>query len=174
MQAALYQGGKPPGQPLTATGVAGPSISSRLFYVTDSSTGLKFLIDTGAEVSVIPPSCADRQRQQDGLTLLAANNSVIATFGKRSLTLNLGLRRTFHWVFIIADVRHPILGADFLRHYSLLVDMAHGRLVDSLTHLQVQGITSREVSLSPSLLPKTTGNAFEAILHDFPWLFNLI
>ena len=46
--------------------------------------------------------------------------------------------------------------------------MVHGRFVDSLTHLQVQGITSREVSLSPSLLPKTTGNAFEAILHDFP------
>ena len=27
--------------------------------------------------------------------------------------------------FITADVRKPILGADFLRHFSLLVDVKH-------------------------------------------------
>ena len=39
----------------------------------------------------------------------------------RSLTLNLGLRHTFQWVFIIADVQKPIIGADFLHHFGLLV-----------------------------------------------------
>lgn len=27
------------------------------------------------------------------------------------------------WIFIVADVQKPILGANFLRHFGLLVDM---------------------------------------------------
>ncbi|GFX38970.1 retrovirus-related Pol polyprotein from transposon opus [Trichonephila clavipes] len=52
---------------------------------------------------------------------------------------DLGLRRVFRWPFIAAAVSQPIIGADFLRHYGLLVDIRHGRLVDSLTKLQTQG-----------------------------------
>ena len=33
---------------------------SRLFYVTDKITGTKFLVDTGAEVSVLPPTNRDK------------------------------------------------------------------------------------------------------------------
>ena len=50
-------------------------------------------------------------------------------------SLYLGLRRVFHWVFIIADVRTPILGADILQHYDLLVKLGGKRLTDSLTQL---------------------------------------
>lgn len=42
--------------------------------------------------------------------------------GTQLMTLNLGLRRVFKWKFCIADVSHPILGADFLSHFGLLVD----------------------------------------------------
>ena len=149
-----------------ATGVTGLP-TSRLFYVTDRSTGLRFLVDTGAEVSVIPPSRTDRKHIQTNLHLQAANNTPIMTFGSRSLTLDLGLRRNFRWVFTIADVRHPILGADFLRSYNLLVDMRRRRLTDSLTQLQVHGIRSTTCSPSPSLLPRQPTNEYEAILSDF-------
>ena len=115
----MFQVRKHPGQPLMATDVACP-LPSRLFFITDRTTGNKFLVDTGAEVSVIPPSRAERQYRRDSLTLQAANNTSVATYGKRSPTLDLGLHCTFHWIFVIADVRHPILGADFLRYYSLL------------------------------------------------------
>ena len=54
---------------------------------------------------------------------------MIATYGNQLLTLNIGLRRTFQWVFIIADVKNPIIGADFLRRYSLLVDVEHNQLL---------------------------------------------
>ena len=43
----------------------------------------------------------------------------------------------FTWIFIIADIRTPILGADFLREYNLLVDVRHNRLRDTAT---VQGV----------------------------------
>ena len=76
-------------------------------------------MDTGAAVSVLPPVKSDRQHSQSGVHLLVANGTAILTFGTHSLTLNLGLRRPFHWVFTVADVRHPILGANFLRHHSL-------------------------------------------------------
>ena len=163
----MFHVGKHPSQPLMATGVAG-SLPSRLFFITDRSTGAKFLIDTGAEVSVIPPSRTEWQHRQDSLMLQAANNTSITTYGQRSLTLDLGLRCTFHWIFVIANVRHPILGADFLRHYSLLVDMAHCQLSDAVTHLQVNGIASSESSFNLPLLSKTTSNPYEAILRDFP------
>ena len=48
---------------------------------------------------------------------MAVNDTPIRTFGKRFLTLSLGLRRPFPWVFIITDVQRPILGVDFLRHF---------------------------------------------------------
>ena len=84
-------------------------------------------------MSVLPPS--RNKHHNEGCNLLAANSSTIPTYGKRSLTLDLGLRRTFRWVFVVADIKSPILGADFLRHYSLLVDMKHNQLVDTITQL---------------------------------------
>ena len=64
-------------------------------------------------MSVITPTAADRKRQQE-LTLQAANSTSITTYGSRSLTLDLGLRCTFRWIFVNADVAMPILHADFL------------------------------------------------------------
>lgn len=64
------------------------------------------------------PLTADRRHRQDDLSLKTANITSIVTYGKRSLTVNLGLRRTFQWVLIAADVQNPILGADFLSYYS--------------------------------------------------------
>ena len=150
-----------------AAGVPG-LLPSRLFYVTDCSNGFRFLIDTGAEVSVIPPTPTDRRHRQDKLNLQAVNDTPIATYGNRLLTINIGLRQNFQWIFTVADVKQPIIGSDFLQHYHLLVDMAHHRMTDALTHLQVQGITTSDTSPSPALLSRQPRNEFEALLSDFP------
>ena len=121
-------------------------------------------------MSAIPPSPADRQRTPDNLTLMAVNDTPIRTYGKRSLTLNLGLRRSLPWIFIIADVQKPILGADFLRHFGLLVDMQKRQLVDTHTHLHIQGILSSVPSPSPSICPKDTTNPYLTLLAEFPAL----
>ena len=166
----MFKGGKPPGQRLAATSSAG-HLTSRLFYVSDRSTKMSFLVDTGAEISAIPRSHAQQRVSCKGPSLQAVNNTMIATYGTRSLTLDLGLRRTFRWVFIIADVSKPILGADFLKHYGLLVDMRSQRLTDSLTQLKVQGMTlSVTSSLVLSLLPQQSSSEYERILRDFPFI----
>ena len=144
--------GKLLGQPLAATNAAGP-FCSRLLHITDRNSRLTYLVDTGAAVSVIPPSREDRRLPTDHLNLRAANGSPIPTFGTRSLTLNLGLRRTFRWIFVIADVHKPILGADFLHHFGLMVDLEQGRLVDTNTHLQIQGTMAKAHSLTPTFFP---------------------
>lgn len=120
----------------------------------------------GAQVSVLPPSPTDRKRSHSDLTLQAVNNTTIPTFGTRSLTLNLGLRHTFRWVFIIAETMTPILGADFLRHFGLVVDLKDYRLSDTTTNLVVQGIVTQEISLSPTLLPRNSSSTIEAILYE--------
>ena len=96
-----------------------------------------------------------------------ANSSKIATYGTRSLTLNLGLRRSFPWLFTLADVNHAIIGADFLRHYNLLVDLRNRSFIDAVTHLHINGITSPLPALSPvyAALPSTP---FTKILQEYP------
>ena len=98
---------------------------SHLLYVTDRTSKLRLLIDTGAEISLVPPT----HRKQNGFSLQAANGTQIVVYGRRSLTLNLGLQRTFQWIFVIVDVKQPIIRADFLYHFNLLVDLKHKRLI---------------------------------------------
>ncbi|GFU52272.1 transposon Tf2-11 polyprotein [Trichonephila clavipes] len=65
--------------------------------------------------------------------------------------LNLGLRRPFIWTFIIADVSSPIIGADFLKHFNLLIDLKKKK---------------------PSILTVDANISFKNILSEYPDLSN--
>ena len=167
----LHSAAKQPGQPLAATDMSGHNMC-RLLHITDRISKRNFLIDTGAQVSIIPPTCSDRHlRKQESLTLSAVNDSAIATYGQRSLTLNLGFRHTFRWIFVIADVTKPLLGADFLYHFGLLVDMAHGKLVDSGTHLSIHGIVTEGTPPSPTITT-TAPQIYSSLLSEFQEIHN--
>lgn len=145
-------------------------LTSRLFFVTDKDTHMRFLVDTGAEVSVVPPYRSERAFPTPGPSLQAANQSNIPTYGTRPLALNLGFRRPFQWTFIVAEVRHPILGADFLGHFQLMVDVQGSRLVDNVTHLRISGITTDTASPSPLVYRPQPDSPYTALLHEFPTL----
>ncbi len=72
------------GQPLMATSGSG-LYTCRLLHITDRSNHLTFLVDTGAQISVLPPTHTDRLRKQEGRNLSAVNGTGIATYGTRSL-----------------------------------------------------------------------------------------
>ena len=78
------------------------------FFVRERSSHCRFLIDTEAEVSVIPSLKSDRQHRQCGVIFQAPNAVPIPTYDTQSFTLNLGLRRQYRWVFTVADIKHPI------------------------------------------------------------------
>ena len=91
--------GKRPGWLLMVTSV--PSqVPSCLFYITDKATGLRFLVDNGAEVSVIPLSVSNRNHHKSNHTLhlQAINNTSIATYGNRSVQINSLTPDNFRWI----------------------------------------------------------------------------
>ena len=73
--------GKRRHQQLRTTSAAGPASSSRLFYITDRATGTRFLVDTGADVSALPPSYADKQTSQN-ISLQAVKSRQFVLSGK--------------------------------------------------------------------------------------------
>ena len=85
-------------QQLGAMSVSGHG-QSHLFYITNHVSGLKFLIDIGAIISLAPRSYMHRKTQCKGPSLQAINNTTILIYGSCSLTLDLGLRCTFRWVY---------------------------------------------------------------------------
>ncbi len=59
-----------------------------LLFLCDSVSKRQFLVDTGAEVSVLPATGLDMRTRQQGPPLLAANCSSIRTYGTRALSLH--------------------------------------------------------------------------------------
>ncbi|XP_037579867.1 uncharacterized protein LOC119462608 [Dermacentor silvarum] len=139
---------------------------SSVFFLTYRNSGFRFLVDTGAEVSVLPASPADRKRPNTS-PLQAVNNTATATYGNRSLTVSLGLQRTLRWIFILADVKFAILGADFLRHFGLLVDVRNRRLQDPVSQSDVKGKPSRHTPLSPTLIKPAGPLRCTSVLSEF-------
>ncbi|GFW12970.1 transposon Ty3-G Gag-Pol polyprotein [Trichonephila clavipes] len=78
-------------------------------FVKDRETGCQFLVDSGADVSILP------------------------------WTKTKGLRRPFQWPFIIAKVERGIIGADFLQKFQLLIDLHNRKLIDGVTNLSIKG-----------------------------------
>jgi len=162
--AVHFQTGKRVGPSLAAADDRSPKLCR--LYVIDKTTGTRYLIDTGSDVSVYPPQKHQMFRgKAEQYQLYAANWSVILTYGTRTLQPNLSLRREFPWHFIIADVLQPIIGADFL-DYHLLPDMKKKKLIDGEMGLAVQGIIAAYNGQSVKTIVEQT--PYHKILAQFP------
>ncbi len=100
-----------------------------LVFLQDDKSKQKFLVDTGAAVSVLPHT---EPAAPTGPPLAGANGKTIPSWGSVTRTLSFGLR-TFLCTFILAAVSKPILGTDFLAKHRLLVDPAAGKVLDAET-----------------------------------------
>jgi hypothetical protein len=127
------QQGKLPHQ--TSTAVYVYTTTTRRLYVTDKRSKQQFLINTGSDLCVFPRKLIPQRKESVNFDIRAANGTTIRTYGWLTLKLNLGLRRDFTWRFVVADVMYPLIGADFLSHFGLLVDCRNKRLVDGTTSL---------------------------------------
>ncbi|GFO46489.1 hypothetical protein PoB_007299400 [Plakobranchus ocellatus] len=82
---------------------AGTPHQPNMLSVMDRTSGLSYLVDTGAEVSVYPASVQDRRAQQPTTTLTVANGTSIYTWGRRSVSLAIGHRGQYNHKFYVAD-----------------------------------------------------------------------
>lgn len=139
----------------------------------DQRSGAKFLIDTGAAVSVIAAAmpATHYSSRHDTLPLFSATGAIIPTYGKRTLALNFGLRRDHNWPFIIAKVTTNIIGADFLSHFNLLVDLHNRRLIDAQTRLTSDGRLWQAKNTIGNIHTIPKGIEYEDILKQFPEIF---
>ena len=158
--------GKCCGRPSVAGATAGRSQRDPLLFAFDHNSGQRFLVDTGAEVSVLPASSSDKRSTCVSSTLVAANHTPIRTYGNRTISLDFN-NRHFTWNFTIADVPQPLLGADFLRSNNLLVDLRGRKLVDSETFASIT--CGRLTGDAPHLAAiSTVDNPYARILAEFP------
>ncbi|KMQ86705.1 gag pol polyprotein [Lasius niger] len=142
----------------------GQQISNRL-HVRDRISGQMFLVDTGADISLVPADSRIKGKPSE-LKLFAANNMRIDTFGESFRELDLGVRRQIRWNFCIAAVPYAIIGADLLACYGLLVDLKQQRLVDNNTKLYSRAI--RKPAPIHSINAVDPCSKFFKILAEFP------
>lgn len=151
-----------------ATGDCPSSCTTGRLFVTDRSSKVQFLVDTGSDLCAFPRSLVRDRRSATDYTLCAANGSVIKTYGYINLDLDFGLRRTFSWRFVVADITKPIIGVDFLCHYNIVVDVRHKRLIDNITSI----VTTAKLANcdSVSSVKVTTGGhtRYHKILDEYP------
>uniref|UniRef100_A0A5S6QGN9 Integrase catalytic domain-containing protein n=1 Tax=Trichuris muris TaxID=70415 RepID=A0A5S6QGN9_TRIMR len=82
--------------------------------------GRRFLVDSGSEVSILPPNATTGKTPAPTASRLRAANG-----------------RVYPFKFLVADVPMAILGADFLREQGLIPDLRAACLRDGRTFLSV-------------------------------------
>ena len=124
------------GAPSTA---ASGSALQLLAAFRTANFSIDFLIDTGSSISLLPVSMAKLLNcllAPSPICLKAADGRSLVVQGQTHLKLtNASLRRSFIWVFVVADVSKPILGADFLLHFRISVDCFKRTIIDTNTKL---------------------------------------
>ena len=110
--------------------IAAAATVSTVMYIYDKEINTRFLIDSGADLSLLPATAADRVSRGQAPPLTAANGSAINSFTRKTIQLQLNGKR-YSADFITADVPSAILGADFLRRHKLLIDMSNRCLIDT-------------------------------------------
>ncbi|KAL1114986.1 hypothetical protein AAG570_007809 [Ranatra chinensis] len=133
-------------------------------FLRDLNSGTNFLVDTGASISALPRK--GQTTTQSGMALYAANGTKINTYGTITALVDFGLRRPFRWSYVLADIQHPIIGADFLTNFGLLVDLRRSRLIDEETGLATEG---KPVHVATPTIHTIPGHGpYDHILREFP------
>ncbi|XP_056128342.1 uncharacterized protein LOC130106298 [Rhinichthys klamathensis goyatoka] len=126
----------------------------KLLFITDTLSGGRLLVDSGAQRSILPAQPVDTMAGGHGPPMDAANGTPIRTYGTS-------------WDFVMAAVSTSLLGADFLCAYRLLVDVTNCRLIDALSFASYPctlGGTGA-LCLSNTL---TNGDLYQRLLAEFP------
>ena len=143
------------------------SVYSNVFYLTDSRSGTRYLVDTGASQSLLPKHMAPLSCVSPNPCLTAANGSSISTYGTKPVELHIS-GRLHIWDFTIADVTVPIIGADFLGHFHLLVDVHHRRLIHDCT-FSCTPLDPAPVALAFQAID--TSSPYGALTSEYPAVF---
>ena len=140
------------------------------FFVKDRHSGSQFLVDTGAQESILPATEWDRRGSNTGEGLKAANQTTIHTYGKRTVMLKFG-DRLFEHEFTIADLPNRFLGMDFFEKNGLSIDAKNRELFtrgDGTTICQVTTSDKEEKKPVQEESPQRGEKELFDLLDKFP------
>jgi hypothetical protein len=138
------------------------STASGCPFITYKSSKRRFLIDTGSDLCVFPRKLIP----QPGHVLTMTSHLTALPSPHMDGCLDLRLRRDFMWRFVVADVTQPLIVADFLSHFGLLVDFQNNRLLDGVTLLSTPAQTGSP--RIPSIKVISGGISVDTLLSEFP------
>jgi hypothetical protein len=117
--AAIAAAPPPTAQPAaTAPPPPPPTGAAQLIFLKDSKSHSKYLVDTGAALSLLPFKSS---QPSSGPKLCNANGKPISSWKFVEKTLQFG-KHTFKHLFLQADVSQAIIGLDFLHANSITID----------------------------------------------------
>ena len=99
--------------------------SSPLLFIHDSCHDINFLIDAGASYSIVSSHVIDNSKSFNTGTyhVSTIGGGTLKINGQLKTQINLGFSQLFDYDFVIAALPYGIIGADFLRHFNLCVDL---------------------------------------------------
>ena len=117
-------------------------------------------------MSVVPATVRDKHSGASDENLQAANGTLISTYGAQHVSLRLGTA-TYNVRLVKADVKRPLLGADFLRQYNLLVDIRGKRLIEADTYAS---LPCSSTHINPCHLATIcpSANQYRKVLRVYP------
>lgn len=71
-----------------------------------------------------------KDAHRSDIQIYGASDVSRKTYGSTVIEVDLGLRRVFKWRFLLADVTKVIIGAHFLQHFGLMLDLQNSCLRD--------------------------------------------
>ncbi|KAK3892116.1 hypothetical protein Pcinc_004083 [Petrolisthes cinctipes] len=142
-----------------------------LLWIQDRLSVMRFLIDTGAALSLVPAQGGHACTGHPSYNMVAANGTPITTYGIQSRHLALAPNHTFQWNFLVADAGQLILGADFLSSHDLLVDTKRRRLQHQPTKAYLP--VAPCLAEFPFISHLHQESEFDTILSEFPLLFSM-
>ena len=103
--------------------------SYSLLFLKDILSDREFLVDSGASVSVFP---GPKSTSSDGVCLLTADRSPMICSGTKIIPLRFSCgsgSKVYTWTFQLAPVSVPLLGANFLELFNLLINIKGKKVV---------------------------------------------
>jgi hypothetical protein len=118
--------------------------AKNLIFLQDSQNNFKFLVDSGASISILPHSSA---APPTGPHLVGANGKPIPAWGlcRRTVCFT---GHNFEFDFLQAAVATPILGMDFLARFELSIIPAKHQVLHTAS-----GRTFTKASTTPFISP---------------------
>ena len=155
----MFLCGKCSSQPSVVATMAGHDTQC-LFFILDQLSHQRFLVDTGASISVFLASHLDFQSSQKRFSS-SCHKWLYLQLLQNHHCLTVILGNSF-----IANVAKPLLSATFF-HFGLLVDVCHCRLVDAATFTVMSLQTA---AVSPQHLSHVSANGpyFSLLAHFIP------